>query len=154
MISLNWKNVALVGLVLIGISRPVFSRINVTADWITLLSVSPLTHVFSSHHFFTKIRVFLQYDGHQDEVPWHELFDLSNEGVNIYSGKMRYNLFFMESTLGERQARAVARFFFCDPDERASLLKGRRAPLSIRILYENRADGKALKDVHYTCLPK
>lgn len=141
----------LVVLVLIGVSRPFLARMGVASQDLTALSLSPMTHVFSSHHFFSKIHFFFEYDDRQDEVMWKELFNFSDGGVNIYTGKMRYNLFFMESALGDEQALALARYFFCSKNGKPSLFSDRQPPRSVRVLYESHFDGKVLKDVRYSC---
>lgn len=146
------RRAALWILVLIGVLRPLIGYVHMRSEEFESLSVSPMIYVFSTYHFFTRIRFAIGYHDGVADLGMDDLFHKTEEAANIYSGKQRYSLIFMNQVLGERMNRALAKYYFCDDRIESQALHALVPIRGVEIRYESRITGKVLRRATYSCL--
>ena len=145
------RHILLILFVVIGVSRPVAVYFGARSELMMALSLSPMIHVFSTHHFFSRIRFSLLHGEGRTELEMGDLFEKGDEETNIYGGKLRYSFVFMDQVLGERLSRALAKFYVCENRIGSSRIQLIEPLKEFEIRFEDRVTGAILKRVVYEC---
>lgn len=136
-------------LVLIGITKPLLRLLNIeTPEELIALNISPGSIVFSNYRFFSEIKILFEYKERIEQVPISVIIDT---GSDLYSGKMKYSLLYMDHIFSKWMASQVAEFYLC-----SGRINGLRElfpekPISIRIEYVNRQSGTVKMVRKYLC---
>ena len=144
----NTQVILLSLLVMAGLSKPLLKLYKIDSEILTALNFSPGTLVFSNFRFFSEIRMVFYFPQGTVNVPVSSVIET---GSNLYSGKMKYSLIYMDHVFTEEQAKKVARFYLCENKINSPLLKNRGEPLSIRIEYVDRKNGRTIMARTYYC---
>lgn len=141
--------VLLVLLVMLGLTRTVLTYFNSKSELITSSSASPQVNVFTNKNFFLKIRLFFIYDVQKIEIDLRSI--INSAGSDIYSGKMKYNIFYMTNEFTKELVGSSIQLYLCDKKSSIDSLLQYRNPDSVEIQYENRSEGKSVKNVKFAC---
>ncbi|MFZ3229637.1 MAG: hypothetical protein WA160_05500 [Pseudobdellovibrio sp.] len=136
-------------LVIVGVSRSFLSFAHIKSEWLTASSFSPLLNVFTNKSFFSKISLYYLYDKNKIEIPIEQI--INSNSSDIYSGKIKYNVFFMTNILTPGLAEVTARLYFCNKKIKIDILQSQTPPDSIEIELTNRLNGEVIKNVRYSC---
>ena len=137
-------------IVILGITKPLLKLYGFNIASLNVLNLSPGSLVFSDIRFFTEIRVYFVINNQKVAVPTSAIID--TPGTDLYKGKMKYSLLYMDHIFPQKiLAARVARFYLCD--DRLPTIKELNLgkPQAVRIEYVDRENGNIKMVRYYSC---